>query len=181
MTAKFWNELNDELQKGISEHGHPFRYATLGTIGLDKIARLRTVVIREVSHDQNIVFFTDKRSKKVTHIKENPNVSLLLYHPEKLLQIRIEGLANIHVDEKTLSKYWNRIQAKGKKDYTTKYAPGSTIKNPDEIEYLDEHHHFCMITIVPFKLEYLKLKRPNHIRVKFSKNEDLWVSEFLVP
>ncbi len=181
MTATFWTELNDELQKGISEHGHPFRYATLGTVGLDKIARLRTVVIRDFTHNQNVVFYTDKRSKKVTHIKENPNVSLLFYHPEKLLQIRIEGLAQISTEKKELEKYWDNIQPNSKKDYTTLHAPGSTIKNPDQIEYLNENHHFCVVTIVPYKIEYLKLKRPNHLRVRFSNNEDMWVSEFLVP
>ncbi|QLG46397.1 pyridoxamine 5'-phosphate oxidase family protein [Costertonia aggregata] len=181
MTDNFWEELNDEIQKGASKKGHPFRYFTLATIGLDKVARLRTVVLRRVEKQTKIIFYTDERSKKVTHIKENPNVSLLFYHPKKLLQVKVEGLAAIISNELALQKYWSGVQPSSRKDYTTTKAPGNIIKNPDNVEYLSNENHFCMVEIEPFKIEYLKLKRPNHIRIRFSKVDNIWESDFLVP
>lgn len=47
------------------------------------MARLRTTVIRNVSKDLIFTSYTDKRSKKVSHIKENNKVSVFFYHAEK--------------------------------------------------------------------------------------------------
>ncbi|MBQ4914461.1 pyridoxamine 5'-phosphate oxidase family protein [Maribacter sp. MMG018] len=181
MTDTYWNELKDELQKGVNQKDHPFRYATLGTVGMDKLARLRTVVLREVLKNGNLRFYTDRRSKKVLHMIENPKVSMLFYQPQKLLQIKVEGLATVHTDQDTISDIWKNIPENNKKDYTTNYAPGSGINDPDTISYLEGDHFFCMVEVEPFKIEYLKLNRPNHIRVKYSKNDYGWESEFLVP
>jgi len=181
MTEQFLEEAKTELRKSLVKKGHPFRYFTLATVGLDPMARLRTVVLRKITDDLKLVFYTDQRSKKVMHITENPKVSLLFYHPKLMLQLKIEGKAKIIEEEAILKTYWHGIQPNSRKDYITQQAPGSTLKNPDEVEYLNEDNHFCMVEIEPFKIEYLKLKRPNHIRVVFSKNSDKWQGDFLVP
>lgn len=181
MTDNFFDELKLELQQGATKKGHPFRYFTLGTVGLDRLARLRTVVLRNVDPELKLSFYTDARSKKIIHLKENNKVGLLFYHPKKLLQIKVEGIAQIRKDEAIKQKYWSGIQPRARKDYTTASAPGSTLKGPDQLEYLSEENHFCIVEVTPFKIEYLRLKRPNHIRVRFSRVEDLWNSEFLVP
>jgi len=181
MTDTFWEELKAELHKGVSKKGHPFRYCTLATIGADNFPRQRTVVLRRVADDLKFTFYTDKRSEKIIHIREDNRVSVLFYHPKKLLQIKAEGLASVITDKTLLKKYWSGVQPNSRKDYTTNSAPGSGISNPDNVEYLDEENHFCMVEIEPFKFEYLKLKRPNHLRILFSKTEGEWDGEFLVP
>lgn len=181
MTEVFWDELKEKLQSIVTEKDHPFRYATLGTVGLEAMPRLRTIVIRDVAKDLTMTFYTDKRSKKIMHIKENNRVSLLFYDHHNLLQLKVEGLANIIKDEALIQEYWKKIHPKNKKDYTTRSAPGSDISNPDNVEYLQEGNHFCMVRIDPFKIEYLKLKRPNHLRIRFSREESDWYGEFLVP
>lgn len=181
MKQVFFQELKDEIHKGVYKKGHPFRYFTLATVGLDDIARLRTVVLRRVSEDLTLTLYTDKRSKKITHLKENNKVSLLFYHPKQLLQLKVEGTARIITDAKILKTYWSGVQPNSRKDYITTIAPGGTIDNPDNVEYLEDENFFCMVEITPFKIEYLKLKRPNHIRAKFSKTETDWEGEFLVP
>lgn len=181
MITSFFKELEDELKKGTSKKGHPFRYCTLGTVGLGTTARLRTIVVRRVSDDLKLVFYTDKRSKKIGHIKENNTVSLLFYHSKKLLQLRIEGKAKIVSDAEDLQKYWSGVQPASRKDYTTTLAPGSPVSDPDAIEYLEEKNHFAIVEIEPFKIEYLKLKRSNHLRILFSKEDGEWGREFLIP
>lgn len=181
MMDTFFKELEDELKKGTSKKGHPFRYFTLGTVGLGATARLRTIVLRRVSEELKLVFYTDKRSKKIEHIKENHSVSLLFYHPKKLLQLKIEGRATLVSDTEELKKYWSGVQPSSRKDYTTTSAPGSPISNPDNVEYLNEKNYFTIVEIDPSKIEYLKLKRPNHLRILFSKVNGEWNGEFLVP
>jgi pyridoxine/pyridoxamine 5'-phosphate oxidase len=181
MTEVFFQEVKEELNKSIVKKGHPFRYFTLATVGLDNMARLRTVVLRKISEDLTLTFYTDRRSKKMIHLKENKKVSALFYYPKKMLQIKVEGTANVITDPSLLKKYWYGIQPSSRKDYITSNAPGSTIKNPDQVEYLSDEHYFCMVEITPHKIEYLKLKRPNHIRVRYSRSDGDWQGEFLVP
>ena len=76
MTDNFFKELTEELQNGVIKKAHPFRYFTLGTVGLDRMARLRTVVLRNIADDLKLTFFTDDRSKKIIHLKENKHKTL---------------------------------------------------------------------------------------------------------
>lgn len=181
MTEIFFHELTEELQKGIHKKGHPFRYITMATVGQDVIARLRTVVLRQVSKDLRLTIYTDSRTKKMEHINENNLVSFLLYHPKKLLQLKIEGLAHIVTDQERLKTYWSGVQPNSRKDYITHMGPGSKIKNPEYIDYLEDANYFAMIDITPIKIEYLRLQRPNHIRVEFTKDQKDWKGIFLVP
>ncbi|MGB7393498.1 MAG: pyridoxamine 5'-phosphate oxidase family protein [Pricia sp.] len=181
MTDTFFQELEEELQKGTSKKGHPFRYCTLATVGLQQSARLRTIVLRRAEKDLKLVFYTDKRSKKIVHIKENDRVSMLFYYPKKLLQLKVEGSAHIVTDSDELQKYWSGVQPSSRKDYITKSPPGSPLSNPDNVEYFEDKNYFCIVEVSPTKIEYLKLKRPNHLRVLFTKENGAWDGKFLVP
>ena len=181
MTQNYFQELSEELKKGVSQKGHAFRNFTLATVGLDQVARLRTIILREVSEDLILTFYTDSRSKKMIHLQENKKVGLLFYNPKNMLQIRIEGLAKVLHNKETKEKYWEGVKKISRKDYMSTSAPGTTLTNPNHLEYLDDEDHFCIVEITPFKIEYLKLKSPNHIRVRYSWEGDSWESEFLVP
>lgn len=181
MTATFFNDLKAELKKGVSQIGHSFRYCTLATIGLENVPRLRTVVLRHVSEGLDLTFYTDYRSKKIIHIKENSQVSLLFYDPKNRLQVQVEGLATTITDKNVLRKHWSDVQPNNRKDYITKEPPGSTIIDPETVEYLERENHFCMLKIEPLRIEYLKLQQPHHLRILFSKTEENWDGEFLVP
>ena len=115
------------------------------------------------------------------HIHENNRVSLLFYHPDKLLQLRIDGLAEIDKDKESIKSYWMSVKEAQRKAYTTATAPGSELENPESLEYLNENNYFCAVNITPFKIEYLKLKDPNHVRVNYSKTDRGWDSSYLVP
>jgi general stress protein 26 len=181
MPDKIFEKITQELKKGAFKKGHYFKYFTLATLGVDKFARLRLVALRNVSDDLKLTFFTDKRSKKVLHIKEDNRVSLLFYHHKKLIQLRIEGIARINNDQFQIQKSWEQVGTEARKDFITKEAPGSTIDDPDSLEFLEEGDYFSIVEIDPFRIEYLKLKKNGHIKIKYSKNENGWSSEYLVP
>ena len=170
-----------ELRKGTTKRGHPFRYCTLATVGLNATARLRTIVLRRVTENLNLVFYTDKRSKKVGHIRENDWVSLLFYHPKQLLQLKVEGKATIISDADVLQKYYSGVQPASRKDYTTISAPGTPISDPDQIEHFEDKNFFSMVEVEPLKIEYLKLKRPDHLRILFTKEQNNFTGQFLMP
>lgn len=180
MKAEILQDIKHELIIGYSKRGHPFRYFTLATVH-DNAPRLRTVVLRKCLPDFTIIIYTDLRSQKVADIQQNTRVSALFYHPKKLLQIKLEGKAEIITDATALKPYWQTVGENSKKDYTTSNAPGTLIKNPDQVDYNNAIAHFCVLKIECTNIEYLRLKRPNHIRALFTKNEEDFKGEFLVP
>lgn len=173
-------QLKNELINGYSKKGHPFRYFTLATTN-NEVPRLRTVVLRKVQDDTLLTFYTDLRSVKIKDIKNNDEVSALFYHPKKLLQLRVQGKAILETDPKVIQSLWTGIQPNSRKDYTTHHAPGSFINSPDEIDYLNEENYFCVVHIAPVQIEYLRLQRPNHVRVLFEKENLSWKGKYLVP
>ncbi len=181
MKKQIFEELKRELVNGHSKKGHPFRYFSLATIAKTNTSQQRTVVLRKTDSNLELLFYTDRRSSKIQQVQANKNVSCLFYHPKKLLQVKIEGIAKIVDDTKTLVSLWGGIPIKSRKDYTTTKAPSSLINNPDEVDYLNEGNHFCAVRIIPNKIEYLRLKRPNHLRVLFKKEDENWKDDFLVP
>lgn len=181
MSDIFFEEISQEIFNGVNIHGHPFRYITMATIGTNSMPRLCTVVLREVSKELRLTICTDSRSTKIINLKANNQISVLMYHPEKLLQLKIEGAAELVSDKERLNSIWENIQPNSKRDYITSYSPSSEISNPDAVEYLEDDNFFAMIDIIPKKIEYLKLKRPNHIRVLFEKESSGWERTFLVP
>lgn len=184
MNTSIWQEIVTHIKEGTGKKGHPFRYATLATVGLETLPRLRTVVLREFDSQQmRITFYTDTRSKKMVHIKENNRVSLLLFHPTAHLQIRIEGLAMRERGEEELLQRWECLQKAARRDYTSLQSPGTEITHPNRIDYMQKEtpDYFGVVHITPFKIEYLKLGEPENLRVRFSKRNEAWTSEYLVP
>lgn len=182
MNEQYLEMARTELEAGVKSSSHPFHFFTLATTGINEVPRLRTVVLRKVSKDMTLSIYTDKRSRKVTHIKEHNKVCLLFYHPDKLMQIKIDGVAFLEKDQEKLNKIWNKFDEPTRKDYITVKGPGTRIEHLEQIEYLDTSQNFAVMHIEPYKVEYLKLKRPNHIRVQYTFNErGTWDSYFLVP
>ena len=181
MTPIIFSSILRDLQEASKTVGHPFRYFTLGTCSINGTPRLRTVVLRETDNDLNMMIYTDKRSKKITHIREHDIVSLLFLDSDRLIQLSIKAKAEIVEDPQILKSIWEQIPEKSRKDYRSKHAPGEAINNPQNIEFLDKDNFFTAIRLIPSKIEYLRLKRPNHLRILFRKEKEEWKDSYLVP
>ncbi len=181
MTEIIFSTIVNDLKKAIETPGHPFRYFTLATSSINGTPRLRTLVLRELDEQLNLTIYTDKRSKKITHINEHNIVSLLFLDTERLIQLSIRAKAEIVTNDSTLKNIWEQVPQKSRKEYTTKLAPGEEIKNPEKVDFLEEKHFFTAIKLIPNKIEYLRLNRPNHTRVLYKKESGEWKGTYLVP
>ncbi|GGE20537.1 pyridoxamine 5'-phosphate oxidase family protein [Psychroflexus salis] len=179
MLNEILETAKQEIKFGYLKKKHPFRYPSLASLG-NTYPNQRTVVLRDTTTDFELLFFTDKRSDKIEDFSKNPMASVLFYHPKKLLQIKVMGKIKIVTSGKVYEDYWSKIQRESKKDFITENPPGTEIANPDEVEYKNNEHHFCLLKLVPTEIEYLQLKRPNHIRAIF-KEENNWEGKFLNP
>ncbi|MDT0608577.1 pyridoxamine 5'-phosphate oxidase family protein [Croceitalea rosinachiae] len=181
MKQIIFQQLKNELITAGNKKGHPFRFFSLASMDNHNNLQQRTVVLRKVSDELELYFYTDKRSNKVAQLTANQKTSTLFYHPEKLLQLQIQGISSLLRDEKQVQQLWSEIPLNSRKDYATKRSPGSTIANHEEIDYLIEENNFCVIKIVPKVIEYLRLGNPNHVRIKYTKDNNKWKGQFLVP
>lgn len=181
MIDRYLKEALQEVRQGVVKRGHPFRYFTLATATEEGVPQLRTVVLRQVTEDFKLRIYTDSRSKKVLQLKKFNTASLLFYHPKKLMQIKISGDVKQVEDLDELQKYYSGVQPQSRKDYTTIKAPGSPISNPDEVAYLEHQNYFTILEIRPQALEFLQLKRPNHIRIAYHKTGNAWNGAFINP
>ena len=178
MLNDIFKDVIDDIKFGYLKRKHPNKYCYLSSISEGKPV-IRTVVLRDMTDDYNLVIFTDKRSSKVEQFAENPNAEVLFYNHKKLWQIKVGGQMHLLDDDKRLKYYQQKIQGNSKKDYTTQQKPSSSLKNPDYLEY-GEDMHFAVLELKPDYIESLQLKRPNHIRCMFKKDDD-WQGEFIVP
>lgn len=172
-------EAIDEIKFGFLKKKYPTRHAYLTTLR-DDFPIPRTVILRDCLDGINPLFYTDKRSQKIEDLKANTNASVLFYNPKKLVQIRMQGQLKVLSDQELVKKHRQKALSISKKDYTSVVQPGEAIDNPDHIEYQSEDY-FTAIYLDVVQLEYLKLKRPNHIRCLFSKTKENWESTFLAP
>lgn len=180
MLLNIFQQLENELIDGCKKNGHPFRFFSFGTYA-EKFPSLRTVVLRKVQDDLSLIFYADVRSEKIRQIQANLNCCALFYHPGKMIQVKVEGIAEINSEDIDLEEIWKSIPNHSKKDYTTISDPGSKLNQPEDVQYLDRSNNFCTITIKPQRFEYLKIGHPNHTRAEFIKDNLDWKGQFLVP
>jgi pyridoxine/pyridoxamine 5'-phosphate oxidase len=179
MLDQIFKDLKNEVKFGYLKKKHAYRYPSLASIEEGKPVQ-RTVVLRDTTDDFDLIMYTDDRSDKIHHFEVNPKASLLFYNHRKLMQVKIEGVMKLIRSGKAYEDYWSRVQGKSQKDFITQHPPGTPIENPDQVDYKENEHHFCLLKLVPESIEYLQLKRPNHIRARFEKSSN-WKGQFLNP
>jgi pyridoxamine 5'-phosphate oxidase len=178
MLDQLLQESKKQLSSVLKHKKHPFRYFTLTTIALDGSPHSRTVVLRGFDPEKlTLTVYTDKRSSKFEELSNDNRAELLFYDPGQLLQIVIKA----RLIESTLSdQIYSHLPEPSKKDYCIQPSPGKPIKNPDQVEYFLNQGFLVALKFEATQLEYLKLKRPNHLRAKFLSSKN-WEGVFLAP
>jgi pyridoxamine 5'-phosphate oxidase len=181
---EIFQDVQLEIRRGVVDKKHPFRFITLATIQ-DRIPEARYVVLRKIDEQFNFLVYTDARTAKVKAIQSNPIVSVLLYHPQKRVQIRIQASASIHHQDFLTSEHWTRVQGEAQKAYNSILAPGEVIETPQQAyvweEELSRFDYFAVILLKPYKLEILQLNGLEHLRAEFSRTSEEWKGQWLVP
>ncbi|WP_339906166.1 pyridoxamine 5'-phosphate oxidase family protein [uncultured Cyclobacterium sp.] len=180
---EIWAIVNKELQLASKEVQHPFRFVNFCTSAGNQ-PDSRYVVLREVTEELQLLFYTDSRSKKIAQIRENPNVSLLFYHPSARCQVKIKGIATILAQKEANEGYWENIPPEAQKAYQSKWPPKTEVETSEKGMMLDvkyNNDYFSVIKVVTYELECLQLDSKGHLRIAFKKENEKWQSSWLVP
>ncbi|RKS53564.1 pyridoxine/pyridoxamine 5'-phosphate oxidase [Gillisia mitskevichiae] len=170
-----------ELSLAASGKQHPFNFFSLATMGKNAAVRQRTVILRGISENKSLLFYTDLRSTKIKQLEHNSKANCLFYDPANQLQLVFKGNIIIHTDNEAWEEHKYKIEGKAVNNYNSLLPPGKPIKNPLQVERTNKLH-FALLEFIPVRMEYLKLKEDsNHLRARFRLDEGNWKQTFLVP
>ena len=178
---KTFQKIIDLLNSAPAEFSHPFRLFTLATTNPQNEPEARMIVLRDFdSENMTLTFYCDKRSPKVFELQNTPQCSMVFYHQELQIQLRIKAFANI-IDDK--EEHWSKISEYNKINYATTLSPGDAIEDyiakKEECEDL-AYSNFCIVNCKIHSIDYLKLHKEYHKRIKFERKSD-WQGQFIVP
>lgn len=158
---------------------HPFRYVNLATMQSDGMPSQRLVVFRKIEGNK-ITIYTDLRTPKVEHLRNNPKASLLFYDYKKIVQIQLQG--TVTIDTSFDKSLWDNLSLKAKQDYTSVKNPGDYLtENFEEIIFDTNKNYFCKLYFHFTKIDYLKINKPHHIRAQFEMVDNNWKGSYVVP
>ena len=178
-----WENINLGIQKAEHDY-HSFVLSTISSNGPDS----RTVILRAFDEDKPAIWFhSDRRSKKILHLKKNEKVSALFYDKSRKIQLRINGFAHIEEDIKNNKRIWESMKPESKICYMGPYAPSQRInqfelntpkKSAHNLNEEDENlglSRFCRIRIKIKKIDWLKLDYKGHQRLEFEFGKEIKV------
>ena len=154
--------INEEKEAGAPD---PMQ-AVLSTVSLDSTPHSRVVSIREIRGSE-LLFFTQKGTKKVIEIENNPQVSLAFWFELHQREVILEGLANPLSAQET-EQYWDSYSHLSQLRFAA-YAPTSgqviaskqilenkkmAIENEYQNKKLPLNPHYCGFRIKPTKFHF---------------------------
>ena len=162
-----------------------FHTPVVSTIHEDKIVS-RVMVLREFNFDEKLLrFHTDNRAAKIKNLKQNSSATVIGYDPDLKIQIKMQGVANVYINDEVTEMAWNESTARSKKCYSVKGGSSKDILDPEEyditnFEVEDGYKNFAVIVFKFNSLEFLYLKSSGHRRALHSWDDE-YSSTWLVP
>ena len=171
------------LDLGTLQRRHPFHQPVFGTI-CDNAPDLRMVVLRRFwRRSPMLAFHSHNGSPKIKHIKANPNVYWLFYHPEEKLQVRIKGKATVHLGDELAEEQWQSTELFSRRCYIgevptreskkpTSGLPKDLIdREPTREESETGRANFVVVTSTVKEIDCLEMNVRGHRRSLFVWNE----------
>lgn len=142
----------------------------------------RSVIVRGGERERGIVaIHTDLFSSKISELAADPRVSLLIWMPEDLVQLRLSGAVRI-VTGPEVSPLWDRMPEAERRDYSHVPPPGTIIPAPDHwtIPPTQEQDRFAVLEILLDHIDAVCLDPAGHRRAAFSRSNN-WQGQWLTP
>ena len=146
------------------------RWIQLSTVTDNNQPRIRTVVFRGWVKESSMLIFTDSRSNKVEHLKNNPNAEVLWLFLRSKSQFRFKGVMK---ELKVNNKYWDSLSERSKstwfwqnpgKEVDTQIQPSQKIPSN-----LNKPESFVVLEFEIYSVDLLKLVNPIHKRYIWNK------------
>lgn len=178
----FYNDLAETraqawalLARGVADRRSPFHAPTVASLGLDGRPRARVVILRGCDVAAGTLRFnTDRRTEKFAEFANDPRVSLTGYDTGSKIQIRVEGVASLHIDDAVADAAWEASRPFSRICYGTAPAPGTLLDDGRDFslpsadsDIAAGRANFSTVVIKAGTLEWLYLAHAGHRRARF--------------
>ncbi len=194
MTIPPWRSpLSSAIHRNRSK---PFsRYFQLATVTPEGYPTNRTVVFRGFLEDEqnSLKTITDLRSAKIQDIKHQANGEICWYFTKTREQFRISGNLRLITAEESdidLQKArkitWHNLSDSARSQFAwPNPAQPAAEKEAFEIDPLDQNvplDNFCLLLLIPKKIDHLQLRGDPQQRCIYQLKEDLtWSTQQVNP
>ncbi len=201
---RFFNDLSLSLQEawkllaeGASDRHSPLHTPVVATVTGDGKASQRIMVLRAIDQGhRRMRFHTDFRGSKVAEIRHGGTVSVLGYHPEAKVQLRLSGTATVQSAGPEADAAWQKASLYGQRCYLADPAPGSPVDaptsgldraiqgvKPTPEQVRPARANFAILLVEVQTIEWLYLAHQGHRRALFNWDEaaSRWDGSWLVP
>jgi hypothetical protein len=159
------------LARGVADRRAALHTPTLATRAAGGAPALRTVVLRGFDPAERLLrFHTDRRSAKAGEIAADPRVALHGYDPAAQVQLRIAGVASLHLDDAVADAAWAGSRTMSRMCYAAPDAPGRPVPAPPPAPTDPEggRENFCAVLLRVDTLDWLLLAAAGHRRAHFA-------------
>ncbi len=167
------------VERAVADRRSAFHTPVLATVASSGAPEVRTVVLRSASAvTWTVGIHTDRRSAKVACLGIDPRASILFYDPGLRVQVRLAGIAAVHIDDAVSDAAWQRSQAMSRRCYGQVGAPGSVAADPDSATRADissetfARSNFSVVRIAAERMDCLFLAASGHRRALFQRSRD---------
>jgi len=163
------------------EWENPPIIAALATVDSMSHPHVRHVVCRRIDSDGTIWIASDARMAKNQHVRENPNVELSLWVPQKRQQFRIAGTISIDPRREEL---WQALSDATRATFFWP-PPGEPFNSTQPFAVavsasVDPPANFEVLVLTPGQVEHLELSAHPHRRRRWKRSSN-WAVEELNP
>ena len=127
--------IKQQWQAAKASNDSNARYCTLATVSATGQPTLRTLVLRDITHE-GFVIYINETSNKYQDIAENPQLELLLFWPSLMQQYRIRGMIR-EISPVQMEQHWQHKPYESKlldHFYSTYQKQSSELARSDELQ-----------------------------------------------
>lgn len=181
--------LWDALERACRSRESPWRTPVLATVSADGTPEARLLVMRAAdSQARRLEFHTDSRSAKLRAISRQPRVELCFWDPLGQLQLRASGMAAVSdefsADSGRRGSAWARMPTDSRRNYAGESTPGAILTDSNRSPVADPRAgfaHYAILDVVLFRLEWLWIGGPAHVRGEAVWGGEMWKAAPLAP
>jgi pyridoxamine 5'-phosphate oxidase len=178
------------MARGVADRRSPFHHPVVATTGQDGRPQLRTVILRACDvPSRTLRFHTDVRSEKIAEIARDNRIGLHFYDPGAKIQLRIGGIATVHMHDAVADAAWAGSRPFSRQCYGIEPGPGTPILLGAAFDLPDVSDqdtsagraHFAAVTVELSDIEWLYLAAQGHRRARFTWPDAMVQAQWLVP
>jgi len=181
-----------KLSRAADDPALQLRLMAVATVTPDGKPSNRTLVLRGADKPSGLVWFhTDRRSPKMHHLRERPQISALGYDQHDHVQIRLDGEVTLHETDALADSHWEQVSMAVRHAYSSQFAPGEPIQQPDpRLQVMRQQqklgpadhgrHNFVVMQVRVEVIDWLQVGSMSQVRAILRAAKD-WKAEPLVP